>query len=174
MKPDFEEKLSRQPVKEIPPAWRAEILSAARKAQVAPHASLVTRHAWLSTLNLAVAASARVGGAGGGVGLRFHFECFHARYGPGPCKKHFSTVAGDDYGVEAAAETLRRIDGHGRIARGGVSEGNAGTSAHAAGGNRGGVRFVRGVLSKWSNRPPAGRVRFQRRADGLRPQPARQ
>ena len=51
MDSEFEKRLRCQPVKEIPPAWRAEILSAARKAQVAPHALLVTRHAWLSTLN---------------------------------------------------------------------------------------------------------------------------
>jgi hypothetical protein len=52
MKPDeLEQKLSRQPLKEIPPAWRAEILSAAREAQAAHHASRVTQHSFLSTLN---------------------------------------------------------------------------------------------------------------------------
>ena len=51
MDSEFEKKLRRLPVKEIPGDWRAEILSAARAAQSAPHASLVTRHGWLSTLN---------------------------------------------------------------------------------------------------------------------------
>ena len=51
MNSEFEKKLRRQPVKEIPGDWRAEILSAARAAQSAPHASLVTQHGWLSTLN---------------------------------------------------------------------------------------------------------------------------
>ena len=51
MDSEFEKKLRRQPVKEIPGDWRAEILSAARAAQSAPHASLVTQHGWLSTLN---------------------------------------------------------------------------------------------------------------------------
>ena len=51
MDSEFEKKLRRQPVKEIPGDWRAEILSAARAVQSAPHASLVTRHGWLSTLN---------------------------------------------------------------------------------------------------------------------------
>ena len=50
MDSEFEKKLRRQPVKEIPGDWRAEILSAARAAQSAPHASLVTQHGWLSTL----------------------------------------------------------------------------------------------------------------------------
>lgn len=52
MKPDdFEQRLARLPVKEIPGDWRAEILSAARAAQPAPHASRITRHGWLPTLN---------------------------------------------------------------------------------------------------------------------------
>ena len=52
MKPDdFEQRLARQPVKEIPGDWRAEILSAARAVPSAPHAASVTHHGWLSTLN---------------------------------------------------------------------------------------------------------------------------
>ena len=51
MDSEFEKKLRRQPVKEIPGDWRAEILSAARAAQSASHASRVTPHGWLSTLN---------------------------------------------------------------------------------------------------------------------------
>ena len=48
----FEQRLRRQPVKQIPAEWRAEILSAARDAQPARHPSPVTRHSsWLSTLN---------------------------------------------------------------------------------------------------------------------------
>src|SRR5208282_5364385 len=47
MKPeDFEQKLPRQPLRQIPPEWRGEILSAAERAsRPAPHAS------FLSTLN---------------------------------------------------------------------------------------------------------------------------
>ena len=48
---DFEHRLARLPVKEIPGEWRADILSAARAAQPAPHASRLTPHGWLSTLN---------------------------------------------------------------------------------------------------------------------------
>ena len=48
---EFEKQLRRQPVKEIPSVWRAEILSAAQAAQPAPHVSRVTPHGWLSTLN---------------------------------------------------------------------------------------------------------------------------
>ena len=52
MKPDeFEQKLSRQPLKEIPPAWRGEILAAAREAQPAHHAPRITHQSFLSTLN---------------------------------------------------------------------------------------------------------------------------
>ena len=51
MDSEFEKQLRRQPVKEIPGDWRAAILSAARAAQSAPHASLVTQHSWFSTLN---------------------------------------------------------------------------------------------------------------------------
>jgi hypothetical protein len=48
MKPDnFEEKLHRQPLKEIPAGWREEILAAATSR----HSSRVTRHSFLSTLN---------------------------------------------------------------------------------------------------------------------------
>ncbi len=46
----FERRLSRQPVKQIPSEWRAEILAAARDAQFSRHTSHVTRH-WLSTIN---------------------------------------------------------------------------------------------------------------------------
>ena len=52
MKPDdFEQRLQRQPVRQIPPAWRAEILMAARDAQTVRHASRSTQHSWLSTFN---------------------------------------------------------------------------------------------------------------------------
>ena len=52
MKPDeFEQKLSRQPLRQVPAAWRGEILSAARAAQAIPHESRVTHHSWLSTVN---------------------------------------------------------------------------------------------------------------------------
>jgi hypothetical protein len=49
MKPDnFEQKLQRQQLKEIPAAWREEILAAATSC----HSSRVTRHSFLSTLNV--------------------------------------------------------------------------------------------------------------------------
>ena len=46
----FESRLGRQPLRQIPPGWRGEILSAARAAQSAGHSSLVTRRSLLSTL----------------------------------------------------------------------------------------------------------------------------
>jgi len=48
----FEQRLSRQPVREIPGEWRAEILSAARAAQAVP-ANLrpAPRDSFLSTIN---------------------------------------------------------------------------------------------------------------------------
>ena len=52
MKPDdFETRLTRQPVKQIPGEWRAEILAAAREEQAVRHSSFVIRHSWLSTLD---------------------------------------------------------------------------------------------------------------------------
>ena len=45
----LEQRLRRQPVKDIPSAWRGEILSAARAAQPARHPSPVTRHGWLAS-----------------------------------------------------------------------------------------------------------------------------
>jgi hypothetical protein len=48
MKPDvFEQKLSRQPLRQIPAEWRREILDAA----ISRHSPLVTRHSFFSTLN---------------------------------------------------------------------------------------------------------------------------
>jgi hypothetical protein len=52
MKPDdFERRLSRQPPKEIPAAWRAEILAVACDARVARQPSAVVRRFWLATFN---------------------------------------------------------------------------------------------------------------------------
>jgi hypothetical protein len=52
MKPDdFESRLQRQPLRQMPPAWRAEILAAAREAQAPVHASRITHRSWLSTFN---------------------------------------------------------------------------------------------------------------------------
>jgi len=52
MKPDdFESRLSRQPLRQIPAGWRGEILSAAREGQTIRHSSFVIRRSWLSTLN---------------------------------------------------------------------------------------------------------------------------
>ena len=44
----FEKRLQRQPLREIPPEWRSEVLSRARDAD---HSSRITRHSFLSTLN---------------------------------------------------------------------------------------------------------------------------
>jgi hypothetical protein len=52
MKPDdFESRLQRQPLRQIPPAWRADILATTDAAQARGHASRVTRHSWLSTIS---------------------------------------------------------------------------------------------------------------------------
>jgi hypothetical protein len=52
MKPDdFESRLRRQPLRPIPPEWRAEILASARDAQTTCHPSPATRHHWLATFN---------------------------------------------------------------------------------------------------------------------------
>lgn len=40
----FENRLSRQPLREVPPAWRAEILSAVERAADSAHASRLTPH----------------------------------------------------------------------------------------------------------------------------------
>ena len=42
---DFEKRLQRQPLRQIPSEWRAEILSAARQASLAQHAPRTTQHA---------------------------------------------------------------------------------------------------------------------------------
>ena len=42
---DFEKRLQHQPLRQLPDQWRAEILSAARQASPAPHASRTTHHA---------------------------------------------------------------------------------------------------------------------------------
>jgi hypothetical protein len=47
----FEQRLSHQPLRQVPPAWRAEILAAAHGAQPACHSSTVTRHSLLSTIS---------------------------------------------------------------------------------------------------------------------------
>ena len=48
---DFEQRLQRQPLRQIPAEWRGEILSAAREGQTIRHSSFVIRRFWLSTLN---------------------------------------------------------------------------------------------------------------------------
>jgi len=48
---NFEQRLSRPPLKPIPAEWRAETLMAARAAQPSRHLSPVTRHSRLSTIN---------------------------------------------------------------------------------------------------------------------------
>ena len=52
MKPDeFEQKLSRQPLRQVPQEWRAKIISAACDAQASCHPSPVTRRSLLSVIN---------------------------------------------------------------------------------------------------------------------------
>lgn len=52
MKPDeLEQKLSRRPLRTLPAAWRAEILSAAREAEVAVPTLRVAHQSWLSSIN---------------------------------------------------------------------------------------------------------------------------
>ena len=51
---DFEKKLQRQPLRRVPPAWRADILCAARNAAAVQRGTRNTEHAtrsFLSTLN---------------------------------------------------------------------------------------------------------------------------
>src|ERR1035437_8487295 len=47
----FEQKLQRQPLRQIPGEWREEILTAVESAAATRHPSPVTRSSWLSTLN---------------------------------------------------------------------------------------------------------------------------
>jgi hypothetical protein len=52
MKPDeFEQKLQRQPLQQVPAEWREDILSSAESAAVTRHSSPGTRQSWHSTLN---------------------------------------------------------------------------------------------------------------------------
>jgi hypothetical protein len=48
---NFEQKLQRQPLRQVPAAWREEILTAAESAAATRHPSPVTRPSWLSTFN---------------------------------------------------------------------------------------------------------------------------
>jgi hypothetical protein len=48
---DFEQKLKRQPLRQVPTEWRQEILSAAKLAVATRHPSHVTQLSWLSTFN---------------------------------------------------------------------------------------------------------------------------
>jgi hypothetical protein len=45
---DFEKRLQRQPLRQLPPEWREQILQAAK---LPSHSSSVIRHSFLSTLN---------------------------------------------------------------------------------------------------------------------------
>lgn len=47
----FEKRLQRQPPRQVPVEWRADILSSAQAAAASRHSTPVTRHSWLSTLN---------------------------------------------------------------------------------------------------------------------------
>jgi len=48
---DFEQRLQRQPLRQIPGEWRGEILSAAESAAATRHSPPVTQPSWLSTIN---------------------------------------------------------------------------------------------------------------------------
>jgi len=57
MKPDdFEQRLQRQPVRQIPPDWRADILTAAREAQAPVRAAHGTQPSCLASSNQQLAA----------------------------------------------------------------------------------------------------------------------
>lgn len=56
---DFEKRLQRQSPREIPGAWREEILSAARRAEISGHLSPVTWPSFLSTLIQQLSAMSR-------------------------------------------------------------------------------------------------------------------
>jgi hypothetical protein len=47
----FEKRLQRQPLRQAPPAWREEIVSAARQAETPRHSSRVTFQSLLTALN---------------------------------------------------------------------------------------------------------------------------
>ena len=52
MKPDdFESRLQRQSLRQLPSDWRRDILAAARETQAPVHPSRIMHHSWLSTLN---------------------------------------------------------------------------------------------------------------------------
>jgi hypothetical protein len=48
---DFEQRLERQTLRQVPAEWRAEILTVAERAPVTRHPPPVTQPPWLSTLN---------------------------------------------------------------------------------------------------------------------------
>jgi hypothetical protein len=48
---DFEQKLQRQSLRQVPAGWRDEILTAAESAAATRHSPPVTRPSWLSALN---------------------------------------------------------------------------------------------------------------------------
>ena len=52
MKDDFEQKLQRQSLRQVPDGWRTEILESVRDAQAARHAPRITHQSFLSTFNL--------------------------------------------------------------------------------------------------------------------------
>ena len=56
MNDDFEKRLQRQPLRQIPAEWREEILSVARAEQNIRHSSFVIRHSWLSGIRHKVSA----------------------------------------------------------------------------------------------------------------------
>ncbi len=47
----FEQRLRRQPVKPVPSTWRQEILTVAERARAVGHASRITHHSLLATIN---------------------------------------------------------------------------------------------------------------------------
>lgn len=51
MDSDFEKRLQRQPLRQIPGEWRADILDAARAAVASPHGSRITDRGFLSTIS---------------------------------------------------------------------------------------------------------------------------
>ena len=118
MKPDeFEQHLSRQPMRQIPGEWRAEILREGRRAAVPEIGDADT--ASLPILNWRTVGSRKrifwphpegLGRAGGGLDFDFCRGFFDARHNAGHGGKGRAAVAGSHRGIAAAAADAGGID----------------------------------------------------------------
>ena len=71
---NFEQKLQRQPLRQVPAEWRGEILAAA----ISCHSSHIFLNPQRSTLNHFVASSQSLGRTGRSLDFDFCHELFHA------------------------------------------------------------------------------------------------